>query len=195
MGSEEKTLQAGITYGEYRELANKSLETGDIRGGAGMRDYVELNNRRMDRAEKTVKIGEDLAEAVENMTESHTMIVLSEAWCGDASQSVPVLAKIGELSDKLKTRILFRDDNLDLMDRYLTNGGRAIPKAIFVRDSDGAEVASWGPRPEEPQAIVKAWKEAGGENKDKMIADVQKWYAKDRGNSIQKEIKEVVKGL
>ena len=95
-------------------------------------------------------------------------------------------------SDKIDLQIVYRDDHLDLMDRYLTNGARAIPKMIVFEDETEKEIASWGPRPQAAQQIVVDWKKAGGNNKPEMLANVQKWYAKDKGQTLQAELLELV---
>ncbi|TYR73676.1 thioredoxin family protein [Rossellomorea vietnamensis] len=81
------------------------------------------------------------------------VIVLTEDWCGDAMVNLPVLLRIAEAAG-MDVRTLNRDENLELMDQYLTNGtSRAIPIFIFV-DSDFNEQAVWGPRAQMVQQLV-----------------------------------------
>ncbi|MFS0751033.1 thioredoxin family protein [Oceanobacillus sp. 1P07AA] len=85
--------------------------------------------------------------------QSLRIIVLTEDWCGDAMLNIPILLRVAEEND-MSVRILLRDDNLELMDQYLTNGkSRSIPIFIFI-DEDGKEVAKWGPRAEKIQEFV-----------------------------------------
>lgn len=80
-------------------------------------------------------------------------IVLTADWCGDAALNVPVMQRISELC-QIELRYLIRDDNLELMDQYLTNGtSRAIPIFIFI-DATGKEVSVWGPRSPEVQQMI-----------------------------------------
>ncbi len=80
-------------------------------------------------------------------------IVLTEDWCGDAMLNVPILLRISEKAN-LEVRMLLRDDNLELMDQYLTNGtARSIPIFIFINEA-GEEVAKWGPRAAKLQNFV-----------------------------------------
>ncbi|WP_156288541.1 thioredoxin family protein [Oceanobacillus salinisoli] len=80
-------------------------------------------------------------------------IVLTEDWCGDAMLNIPILLKIAEKAG-MEVRMLLRDENLELMDQYLTNGkSRSIPIFIFV-DEQGNEVAKWGPRAKKVQECV-----------------------------------------
>ncbi|MFC3041419.1 thioredoxin family protein [Virgibacillus xinjiangensis] len=86
-------------------------------------------------------------------------IVLTEDWCGDAMMNIPVLLKLAEVAD-IDVRMLLRDQNLELMDEYLTNGtSRSIPIFIFI-DENGKEVAVWGPRAAKVQQFVADAKEA-----------------------------------
>ena len=66
-------------------------------------------------------------------------LVISEGWCGDAAQNMPVVEKIVDEMPNVEIRYVLRDENLELMDQYLTNGGRSIPKALFV-DTETFEV-------------------------------------------------------
>ncbi|MCM3110601.1 thioredoxin family protein [Lederbergia lenta] len=81
------------------------------------------------------------------------VIVLTEDWCGDAMLNIPILLKLAEKSG-MEVRMLLRDQNLELMDQYLTNGtARAIPIFIFI-DQEGKERTFWGPRAETVQHFV-----------------------------------------
>lgn len=115
------------------------------------------------------------------------LLVLSEDWCGDASNTVPVLARFAEDSPRLDMRILERDENPDLMDRYLTNGSRSIPLAILLNEA-GDAVGRWGPRPEELQARVIEEKRAGERPASDTYKDTRRWYAADRGVTTIREL-------
>ncbi|WP_160724279.1 thioredoxin family protein [Bacillus sp. USDA818B3_A] len=81
------------------------------------------------------------------------VIALTEDWCGDALLNNPILMKISEAAG-IELRFVLRDQNLELMDQYLTNGtSRAIPIYIFI-NQEGNETAVWGPRASEMQALV-----------------------------------------
>ena len=113
------------------------------------------------------------------------LLVIAEDWCGDASNTVPVLGKLGDESEGIDVRVIRRDDNPEVMDRYLTNGARSIPIAILL-DSEFNELGHWGPRPKELQQWVM-------DNKDRMSKEerypqVRRWYAKDKGVSVLREL-------
>jgi hypothetical protein len=118
---------------------------------------------------------------------SWRILVLSEDWCGDASNTVPVLARIATDAPQLELRILKRDENLDLMDLYLTNGSRSIPLAI-VLDGKGDSVGQWGPRPVELQEMVIREKWAGERPMSEIYKDTRRWYATDRGVTTIREL-------
>lgn len=119
------------------------------------------------------------------------LLVLAEDWCGDAVNSVPVMARLAEKVHNLDLRILARDANLDLMDAHLTGGARSIPIAI-VLDADYREQGAWGPRP----AALQAWVVTEGRLLDKTARyrEVRRWYAQDHGVSTVEEIVAVIEG-
>ena len=118
---------------------------------------------------------------------SWRLLVLSEDWCGDASNIVPVLARFAADAPQLELRILKRDENLDLMDLYLTNGSRSIPLAI-VLDEGGNAVSRWGPRPVELQELVIREKRAHQRPMTEVYRDTRRWYAMDRGGTTIREL-------
>ena len=119
------------------------------------------------------------------------LLVISEDWCGDASNSVPVLARFAEAAPGVELRVVTRDENPELMDAYLTNGGRAIPVAV-VLDEDFEPRGSWGPRPEELQAFVIGEKEKGERPTSEIYREGRRWYARDGGETILRELLDVL---
>ena len=113
------------------------------------------------------------------------LLALSEDWCGDASNTLPVVARLAEELD-WELRVLPRDDNLDLMDVYLTDGrSRSIPAVIGI-DADGREIGWWAPRP----AQLQAWVLGPGQELEKAerYKRTRAWYARDRGGSTVREL-------
>lgn len=119
------------------------------------------------------------------------LLVLAEDWCGDAANTIPVLAKLAEQVSGLELRVLRRDEYPALMDRYLTNGSRSIPIVIAL-DAEFMELGSWGPRPVELQAWVMA--NRGVVPKDELYPQVRRWYARDRGESTIREVLAIATG-
>lgn len=182
-------FEKGISYDKYMqefELAVAEKRTSGPNQGEMYVHFTMLNLHRSNRLFKHTEILEELSLVVNAYTKKLNVIVLSEFWCGDAAQNVPVIAKVLSISENAEMRILFRDENLELMDKFLTNGGRSIPKVILL-DENFNLVGSWGPRPalaQEEMARLKA------ENSDfeVIIEGIQKWYNNDKSLSLQKEM-------
>jgi hypothetical protein len=116
------------------------------------------------------------------------LLVIAEDWCGDASNTVPIIAKLVDQSPGLELRVIMRDANPEVMDQYLTNGSRSIPIVIAL-DESFEEIGHWGPRPTELQAWVMA--NRATVPKAELYPQVRKWYARDRGETTLKEVLEV----
>ena len=188
-------ISVGITYSEYKKRIEKAVEEEQIDSGNQSDDliqYSRLNLHRMNRVEKSVTLDIHLKSALKNLKEELTWLVISEGWCGDASQSLPIFAKIeSESENKIKMKIVFRDDNLELMDQYLTEGSRSIPKLICLKN--GKPLWSWGARPSAANQLVKEYKLRNPENRKGYAEELHKWYAKDRGTEIQQELLQLIK--
>jgi hypothetical protein len=116
-------------------------------------------------------------------------LVLTEAWCPDSAHAVPVLAKIEERSPRVALKLLLRDENADLMDHFLTNGSRSIPKLICLDAQTGEELGTWGPRPAQLQEMVMDHKrDPKGVSHDDFMTEIQRWYAKDKTLGLQHEL-------
>jgi Thioredoxin len=181
-----------FTFDEYMALTTQLVAEGRTTGPIQTADYVhytELNLRRMQRITKTAEIQPELAALVQALPGPQTWLVLTEPWCGDAAQNVPVIAMAAALNPEINLRLILRDDNLDLMDQHLTNGGRSIPKLIILDGGTDAVLGTWGPRPKGAQDMVVAYKHM--ENKppySEFVIEVQKWYAQDKTLSCQQEL-------
>lgn len=183
--------RSGMDYAAYRALVWQVVAEKRTTGpdqSEFMIGYTALNKVRMDRNERTVKLLPELEEVLKKAPPM-TWLVLTEAWCGDASQSIPVMDLMARHAPAIDLRFVLRDEHPALMDRYLTNGTRSIPKLIAL-DAEGRELFNWGPRPAPAQALMMAQKalpEAERLPKEKLYEQVHGWYAKDRGVAVQKE--------
>ena len=160
----ENSLQTAISYKGYRSLVRNLLTEGKSTGPEQSEDltnYSMLNDRRMKRLDKTIKISEETIQEFQKVKQPQTWLVLTEGWCGDAAQSLPILNKIASDTANIDLKIVLRDENLDLMDLFLTNGGRSIPKLIAL-DKDNNVLDLWGPRPTIATKMVVAYKEKNG---------------------------------
>lgn len=194
---ESKVILQKYNYKEYRKLIADLRERGQATGGNSTEaflHYTDLNTSRMDKWDKRYELSTEIRSTLDAMNIKEKWIVLTEGWCGDAAHVVPVIAKIAAYSSNIHLEILLRDENLELMDQHLTNGGRSIPKLIRYNEETGDELGSWGPRPADAQAIFTKGKAEGLEKHD-INVQLQKWYARDRGASIEQELHEFLKAF
>ncbi|HWA59305.1 MAG TPA: thioredoxin family protein [Gemmatimonadales bacterium] len=121
--------------------------------------------------------------------QARRLLVIAEDWCGDASNTVPVLNRWVESVSGMSLRIIRRDEHPEVMNRYLTNGARSIP-IVIVLDEDFQELGHWGPRPAELQAWVMA--NRATMPKDARYKETRRWYARDHGESTIREVSAVL---
>ena len=186
----DRSLLKGLTYKEYRNKIKTLLQQGLSTGAEQSEDllnYSLLNDKRMDRLDKTLKISEETYNSINNLSKKFTFLVIAEGWCGDAAQILPVLNKVAEVSANIDLKIVLRDENDELMNQFLTNGSKSIPKTIII-DEDKNVVNSWGPRPEIATKMVQDYKAKNGVIDAEFKKDLQIWYNKDKGNSTQEDL-------
>jgi hypothetical protein len=87
-------------------------------------------------------------------------------------------------------RILHRDDNLDIMDQYLTGGSRSIPKLVAF-SQEGSERFQWGPRPDEGQRLFDHLKEQG-RDKMEIVEELISWYEDGGYENVDEELVETI---
>ena len=188
-------ITRSYTFDAYKSLVADLVTQGKTSGPEQREDlvhYTELNARRMKRIEKTTTLTADLIGTLSQLNESLNWIVISEAWCGDAAQIVPILAAIAEKSEWIEMNIILRDEHLEVMDQYLTNGGRSIPKLICL-DQQFQEVFTWGPRPKKIQQVAVETKAEGITDHAVLVERIQNAYNQDKTASIQFELNELLK--
>jgi hypothetical protein len=185
----ENSLRKTISYTDYRALVRNLLAEGKSTGPEQSEDltnYSLLNDRRMQRLDKKIKISEETIQEFQKIKQPQTWLVITEGWCGDAAQNLPVLNKIAVTTDHIDLKVVLRDENLALMDLFLTNGGRSIPKLIAL-DKENNVIDSWGPRPSVATKMVADYKEKNGVLDPEFKQDLQVWYNKDKGQSVQED--------
>ena len=191
----EKALQDSYTYGEYKELVGKLLNEGKSTGPNQSEDllnYSMLNDRRMKRWDKTVKLEPHIIDKVSGAVLNVTWLVITEGWCGDAAHALPVLNRIAELNKGIDLKLVLRDDHEELMQLFLTNGSKSIPKLI-IYDNDKREVLhTWGPRPSEATKLVNDYKAEHGSLDPVFKQELQMWYNKNKGKNIADDISELI---
>lgn len=188
-------LNNSHSYPEYRKIVENLLAEGKSSGNEQSEDlyhYSKLNETRMNRLDKTIHVDISIAETLKNLNKKYIWLTLSEGWCGDAAQILPVLFKLASVTDKVELKIAFRDENELLMQKFLTNGGRSIPKVIII-DAESHDVkSSWGPRPEGATNLIKSYKAQYGVVDETAKTELQLWYLHDKGLSVQKELTDLL---
>ena len=187
----EKSISKGFSYKEYRNHVSELLEQGLSTGATQSEDlthYSTLNEVRMNRLDKTIQVPQEIKDKLAHLKVPHTLLVISEGWCGDAAQLVPVINKMAEESDKLDLKVVLRDENDQLMNEYLTNGARSIPKLVLVEKETGIARGSWGPRPHDAAKLITDYKAEHGVIDETAKTELQKWYLHDKGHSTMEEI-------
>jgi len=194
-----KALFNSYSYAEYRKLVTDLLSEGKSTGNdqsESLTHYTSLNEARMNRLEKTIKISEETIAKLQSLEHHYIWLVISEGWCGDAAQILPILNKMALASDKkIDLKIVLRDQNDELMSDYLTNGGRAIPKVVVICKEAGIVRADWGPRPKGATELMTNYKRDFGVIDEKIKTDLQLWYLADKGISVQEELLQIMDNI
>jgi hypothetical protein len=149
-------------------------------------NYTKLNWSRMNRWLKTTSLTDDQKAKIATINETQNWIVITEPWCGDAAHIVPFIYLIASLNPNINIDFVLRDEGNDLINSYLTNGSKSIPKLI-IRNSLGEDLAVWGPRPEKTSLFLEELK-AKELSFDELKIELQNWYNNDKGNEILKEL-------
>ena len=178
----------GMDYETYLNLFKKLVDEPNFDNELDMKwyEFRKLNLQRTLRLQKYFIPSDDLISVISSTQYSQTWLVLTESWCGDSAQNLPIIAKAASLNTKINLRIVPRDENLELMDKYLTNGSRSIPKLI-VFDNKNNELFKWGPRPAEAQNHFSKLKNEGLD-KSEINKQLHLWYGKNRGKEVEKEL-------
>ncbi|MGB0391657.1 MAG: thioredoxin family protein [Salibacteraceae bacterium] len=184
------------SYSQYKSMVADLFEQNLVTGPnqiESLLNSTKMSIQRMKKWDKIIKVSEGIKSNLELIEDNWTWYVITEGWCGDAAQIVPVLSKIAEQSEKLELKLLLRDENQDLMSNYLTNGGMAIPVLVAVNNITGEEMPHWGPRPEEiKKRLANFIQNNPNMSKSEISRELHLWYAKDKGISVQNDILELI---
>ena len=191
----KNSLKKSISYKTYRDLVKELAEQNDTTGNSkteALINYTKLNDRRMKRWDKTIKLSGEIENKIKAFKEPVTWLVLTESWCGDAAHILPVLNKLSELNDNIDFKLVLRDENLELMDLFLTNGSRSIPKMIMIDDERGDVINTYGPRPSVATNYVNRFKAINGKLTPEFKEDLQHWYNDDKGQTVAEDIAQML---
>ena len=187
----------GLTYEDYfsgfkakAELVDFSSFTADEHEHLKM---AKLNFQRSSRIHKTFTASEELKEVISQITEPQIWVVISEDWCGDSAQNIPYIAELAKLNPLIELKIFPRDANPDIIDLYLTNGTRSIPKLVAF-DSDGNELFQWGPRPNQAVELIAKLK-SEGKTKEEFLEQLHLWYGRNKGKDLLNELLELISNV
>ena len=190
------SLIKSMSYSDYKnhivDLVAQNSTTGNDKSES-LAEYTKLNSRRMKRWDKTLKISEEVEKIIQKVDKKITWLVLTESWCGDAAHVIPVFNKIAELNKNINLRLVLRDENEDLMNAHLTDGGQAIPKLIGIEEATGNVIHTYGPRPSLASRMVKEYKENYGKLTPEFKQDLQIWYNKDKGQTTIDDMLDLMK--
>lgn len=192
----KESTNKSISYSQYRTLVEQLVELESTTGDSKTEElvnYTKLNDRRMKRWDKTVKVSNDHKAIIESYTKSVTWLLITESWCGDAAHVVPVINKVADLNSKIDLKLVLRDEHPELMDAFLTNGGKAIPKLIMVDNNSKEVLSTFGPRPSEATQMVVDYKEEYGMLTLEFKEDLQRWYNKNKGQNVIEDLVSLLK--
>jgi hypothetical protein len=183
--------EKGMSYRDYRAMIDTLLledkTTGENHSEA-MLDYTRMNVQRMKRIDKTYSPNMEMVDLLKDKDIKEYWLVITEGWCGDAAQILPALEKLSAHFAGIEMRMVLRDENLELMDAYLTNGvSRSIPILIRLSQNDYSVLGKWGPRPSSAQKILTDSKE-NGLSYEAIKEAVHLWYARNKSKEIEQEV-------
>ncbi|WP_046226088.1 thioredoxin family protein [Paenibacillus dauci] len=130
-------------------------------------------------------------------------IIIAADWCGDVVRNIPVVFRAFEEA-AIPTRVLILEEHQDVMDEYLTMGGRSVP-IVIITDTGGHVLGQWGPRPQHVQELMVAFRQENPDReapdyKDKM-AEVRKGMMERYGEGsashamVIRELRELLSGV
>jgi len=191
----------GYTYHEFirwiERLVSEGKTTGENQSESRV-NFTALNLKRMKRIGKTIQIEKESFGELTELKLKQNWIVITEGWCGDSAQTLPLIHKIAELfEENVSLKVILRDSNPEWIEKYQTDGSRSIPKLISF-DEEGKELFTWGPRPRPARQLLLDWKinrVSSGKSWDDFEKDLHTWYARDKGKTLLSEFIELITTL
>jgi DNA-directed RNA polymerase subunit F len=191
-------IETSYNYDEYKKIVFQ-LADEEKNSGEQTEERIAatlINTQRIKRIDKQCELHNDLIDITKKTTSNYAWILITESWCGDGAQCIPVIAKIASIMPNVDLKFIFRDENLMIMDAFLTNGSRSIPKLIIINKESNEVVESWGPRPQAIQnMVINFKKEFPNADHDELVKNLHLWYARDKTNAIQDEFKVLLSKL
>ncbi len=152
--------------------------------------YTKLNFQRMKRWDKTFVPNAQIVEQIKAEAPREWWVI-TEAWCGDSAQNLPVIAALAEAAG-IPLRIVLRDENPEIIAQYLTNGTKSIPILVGF-DEEKQQLFRWGPRPAAAQSLMEDWKaNPAGRDFEAFELEMHRWYTENKGKDTQAELSELL---
>ena len=173
----KNSLNQSISYAQYSNLVNSLAEQNSSTGleiTEELVNYTKLNAQRMKRWDKTLKVSEHATEQIKKWNQKIIWLVITESWCGDAAHVIPVIHKVATLNTNISLKFVLRDENERLINSFLTNGNKAIPKLIMLDHATKKVLNTYGPRPSTLTALVTDYKEKHGKLSPDFKEDLQR---------------------
>ncbi|MEL7159410.1 MAG: thioredoxin family protein [Bacteroidota bacterium] len=194
----DRALEAAYTYPEYRTHLTALLADGKTTGPNQTETYLSaatINQSRMDRLDRKARFTDGMTATLAGLDRSYLLLALTEGWCGDAAQLLPLVNHMAQASDRLELKLVLRDEHPELMDHFLTDGGRGIPKVLFLDPVSRAVLMDWGPRPAPAQEMAMDYKYQRGAimDYDTYNKALHTWYARDKTLTAQAELVALLK--
>lgn len=190
---EERRPHEGLTFREYEEAWQEAVNApldGLDKTERRVHHYRRYNLERSEQVFDRYEPSAELIDRADRIDTAQLWMVLTDDWCGDSAYSLPVLVEAAGLSPLIELRILRRDENLDIMDQYLTGGSRSIPKLVAF-GGDGTELFQWGPRPQGAVSLREGLLEDGA-SREEMTRALLDWYADGGWNEVDAELAEAI---
>lgn len=182
-----------MNYQQYQQLFDDILSSESLPypyNDEMYLSYTKLNRSRMRRWDKQLVLGGRLVTKLKQIKLPQQWLIITEPWCGDAAHILPFVIQMVAQNDLLTYDIILRDSEPFLIESYLTNGTKSIPKLI-IRDKAGEDLFTWGPRPTGAQELLTSLKAAGASFEVIKIA-LQNWYNQNKGVSLNNEIADLL---
>lgn len=188
-------IAAASSYEEYRKFSQELVAAGKTTWPEAEAEMYKRMIRvtgkcinQMVEAETKVDLLPETREIFNELSRDYYWLVLVEPWCGDVAANLPPIETLAGLSEHIDLRIILRDEHPDVMDAFLTNGGRSIPKLVCLDKKNLTAKWSWGPRPEKAQEMVLTYKANPNKPYKEFVADMRAWYEADVAHQLQREI-------
>lgn len=187
-----KALFKSHPYSEYRKLVTDLLKIEKSTGNEQSKELTYctlLNETRMNHIEEAFELSDKAIEILKSLKKEYIWLVIAESWSDDCAELLPVLHSIAAASEaKIDLKIVFRHENEELMQFFLTNKAKAIPKLIVIESATGDALAHWGPRPKGAADIFDAYQKNNKPFDEIFKQEMQSWYLHDKGKTTEGEI-------